>query len=376
MVEIIPISTRRELRNFVRFRLDLYKNCPYDVPALYSDEINMLLKGKNPATELYRYQVFVAMRDGKIVGRIVAILNDVANRKAGRDYVRFGFVDFIDDAEVADALVDAVVKWGRENGMTTIHGPLGFTDFDAEGMLVWGFDQTATLAGAYNYPYYHEHIERMGFGKAADWVEFKIPIPDSIPERHLRIAEITKQKYGLRVLKFKNARQIIKQGYGYKLFSLINVTYGDLYGFSSLNDELIDYYVEKYIPLLRIDLVTIVVDANDDIVLFGIAIPSLSKAMQKAHGRLFPFGFIPLLKALKGKAEVCDLMLIAARPDYQNMGIAAILFAELIPQFQKLGTKYAESNPELETNNKVQMLWREFGPVMHKRRRVYEKEIV
>lgn len=334
-----------------------------------------MLKGRNPALDLYRSQAFVAERDGVTVGRIVGIINHVANQKSGVDFVRFGFIDFIDDDEVAEALICAVEKWGRAQGMTDIHGPLGFTDFDPEGMLTWGFDQLGTMVGIYNYPYYPEQLRRLGFHQAAEWVEYRIPVPEKIPEKHLKIAEIARDKYGLRILKFKSTSQIIKQGYGRKLFELLNITYAHLYGFSQLNNDLIDFYIKQYIPLLKLDFITLIVNADDDLVAFGVALPSLSRALQKAGGRMYPFGFIHLLRALRGKAEVCDLMLIAAHPDYQNVGVVALLFTELIPNFRRQGVKYAESNPELEDNYKVQALWKDFNPVLHKRRAVFARKI-
>lgn len=376
MITVSPISTKKELKGFVKFKLQLYKGNPYAVPPLYSDEIGALLKGKNPALKVYKHQVFVAKRDGEIMGRIVAIINHVNNKKEGIDYVRFGFIDFIDDAEVVDALIGTVEQWGKEQGMTAIQGPLGFTDFDPEGMLTEGFDQLGTIASIYNYPYYPAHLERLGFKTAARWIEYKIFIPAGIPDKHNRIAEIVQKKYNLRILRFNKVSEIIKQGYGLKLFQLLNVSYAELYGFSALNDEMIEYYIKKYIPLLRLELVTLIVDENDELVSFGVALPSLSKAMQKANGRMFPFGFIHILHALKSKkAEVCDLMLIAAHPNAQNLGVAALLFTDLIPQFQKFGVVYTESNPELENNQSIQALWGNFEKIQHKRRAVFAKEI-
>lgn len=376
MITVSPISTKKELKGFVKFKLQLYKGNSYAVPPLYSDEIRALLKGQNPALDLYKHQVFVAKRNGKIVGRVVAIINHINNQKEGIDYVRFGFIDFIDDAEVVDALIGTVEQWGKKHGMTSIQGPLGFTDFDPEGMLTEGFDQLGTIISIYNYPYYPVHLERLGFKTAAQWIEYKITIPAGIPDKHNRIAEIVQKKYNLRILQFKKVSDIIKQGYGLKLFQLLNICYAELYGYSELNEEMIEYYIKKYIPLLRLELVTLIVNENDELVSFGVALPSLSKAMQKANGRMFPFGFIHIWRALKSKkAEVCDLMLIAAHPNTQNFGVAALLFTDLIPQFQKLGVAYTESNPELENNQRIQALWGNFEKIQHKRRAVFAKEI-
>jgi GNAT superfamily N-acetyltransferase len=375
MITIRPIHTPAGFRAFTKFRLDLYKGNEYDTPPLYADELETLCDGKNPALEIYKHRVWVAERDGVVVGRVVAIINHVSNAKEGKEYVRFGFIDFIDDDAVVDALIGAVEEFGREHGMTAIHGPLGFTDFDPEGMLVEGFDRLGTMIGIYNDDYYPRQMERLGFVKGADWVEFRIPIPATIPDKHLRIARAAREKYNLRVLRFRRVSQIISGGWGVKLFDLLNITYNNLYGYSVLNARLIDYYIKKYVPLLRRELITLIVNERDELVCFGVALPSLSRALQKARGRMFPVGIFYLLRALRGKAEVCDLMLVAVHPDYQNLGVAALLFTELIPQFHKLGTRWAESNPELENNLKVQLLWKDLAPQMHKRRRVWEKPI-
>lgn len=376
MITVSPVSTRKELKEFIKFKIQLYANNPYAVPPLYADEIEALLEGRNPALDVYDHQVFIARRDGQVVGRVAAIINHVSNRKTGKEFVRFGFIDFIEDFEVAKALLDTVERWGKERGMRAIHGPLGFTDFDPEGMLIHGFDELSTIACIYNHPYYPEFLRRMGFRKDAEWVEYKISIPGEIPDKYRRIAETVRQKYGFRVLRFKKISDIVKQGYGHKLFRLLNVTYSELYGFSELTEEMIDYYIRKYVPLLRIELVTLIADENDELVAFGVALPSLSRAMQKARGRMFPLGAWHLLRALKSKrAEVCDLMLIAAHPSAQNIGAAALLFTEMIPQFQKLGTIYAESNPELIDNQRIRALWSNFEKVLHKRRAVFAKDI-
>ncbi len=362
MITVKPVTTAREFKKFTKFKLDLYKGNPYFVPPLYADEREVLMKGRNPAHKLHEHEVFVAERDGKIVGRIAAIINRAANRKEGTDFVRFGFIDFIDDDEVVEALIGTVEEWGRARGMTAMHGPLGFTDFDPEGMLTWGFEELSTAITIYNYPYYPRQLERLGFREAARWFEYKIPIPAAVPEKYIKVAEAAVNKTGLRVLHFKSVSEVIKRGYGHKLFGLINIAYADLYGFSPLDDEMIEFYIKKYVSLLRLELLTFVVDENDELAAFGVALPSLSVALQKARGRLFPFGFIPLLRALKGKAEVCDLMLIAARPDYRSMGVVALLFTELIPQMRKIGARYAESNPELEREHQSTFAVERFRP--------------
>ncbi|MGL5789567.1 MAG: N-acetyltransferase [Bacteroidales bacterium] len=376
MVTVKAIDKKKDLKQFVQFRTDLYKESPYAVPALFDDELNTLTPEKNPAGEFCDFQCFLAYKNDKVVGRICAIINNRANEIWKSKSGRIGFFDFIDDEEVSDALISTAEDWIRSKGMTEVHGPLGFTDMDPEGMLIEGFDQLGTMAAYYNYDYYPKHIERLGYTKDADWVEFKVYIPDAIPDKHKRIADIVQKKYELKLMKFKKASQIIDEGWGRKFFELINMSYGHLYGFTPLTDRQIDHYVKMYVPILRPELVTLIADKDNNLVCVGVALPSLSKALQKSKGKLFPFGFIHLLKALKTKAEICDLMLVAVHPEYQNKGVNALLFTDLIPQFQKLGTVYAESNPELEENGKVQAQWDYFKTEQHKRRRAYKKELI
>ena len=373
-VLIKEVTTKKELKKFVKFKIDLYKGNPYHVPGLIFDEIMTLSKDKNPAFEVADAICFLAYRDNKIVGRIAGIIHHRCNEKWNQQNARFGFVDFIDDAEVVDKLFDAVENWAREKGMKALHGPLGFTDLDHEGLLIKGYDQLGTMAALHNYPYYANHIERLGFQKDLDWYEFKIFIPREVPEKHLRIAEIVKKKYGLRVHKFKKRKEIWP--YAQRIFETLNQAYSVLYGFSALTPKQIDYYVKMYIPMLRLDLVTLIIrEADDAVVGFGITLPSLSKAMQKARGRLFPFGFIHLLKALNSKCDIVDLYLIGVLPEYRNKGVNALLFTDLIPIFNKLGAIYAESNPELETNSAVQSQWDYFKVEHHKTRRAYSKPL-
>ena len=290
--------------------------------------------------------------------------------------MRFGWIDFVDDAEVSDALIDTVKAWGRERGMQEIEGPLGFTDMDAEGMLIEGFDQLSTMATIYNYPYYPVHMERMGFEKSADWVEMKIYIPDAIPEKHKRISDIIQRKYNLRVRKLTNKKDVIKSGVAHEIFRLINDSYAPLFGFSRMTEAQIDQYVKVYIPVLDLRMVTLVETEEGEIVAVGISMPSLSEALQKAKGKFFPFGWYHLLKALKwNRPKVLDLLLVAVRPDYQSKGVNALLFTDLIPIYQEMGFEYAESNPELEDNGRVQNQWQYFKTEQHKRRRCFKQNL-
>lgn len=375
MVEIKKIApTKPELKKFTQFQIDLYKGNDCYVPPLITDDVGTLRAESNPAFDFCEAEYFMAYRDGKPVGRIAGIINHKVNEKDGSHNARFGFVDFIDDPEVSAALFRAVEDWGRSKGMDRIIGPLGFTDLDHEGMLVEGYDELGTMATIYNYPYYKEHIESLGYEKDSDWVEFLMEVPDKVPDKYNRIADIVKKKYGLKVLKYKS-RSRIKKEYGRALFHLINDAYKDLYQYSPLSDRQIEYYINEYLGLLNLDLLTLIVDGDGKLVGVGISMPSMSRGLQKSKGKLFPFGWIPLLKGLKGKNDRVDLMLVAVSKEYQNKGVNALLFQDLIPYFIKYGFKYAESNPEMESNDKVQSQWDYFTTRQHRRRRSYHKSI-
>lgn len=374
-VNIIALKpTRSELLKYIKFGIDLYKDNDCYVPPLILDDLATLSPSKNPAFDTCRAQSFMAMRDGKPVGRITAIINDLVNKKDNTAIVRFGFVDFIDDKEVVDALFKAAADWGRKRGMDTIVGPMGFSDMDHEGMLIEGFDRDGTMATIYNYPYYVDHMERMGFEKEIDWVEYRMQVPDAIPDKYARISEIVKTKYRLRSVPL-TSRKEVKKRYGRPLFELINEAYADLYGFSPLTDRQIDAYVEQYLAIIRLDCVSVVADENDKIVGVGISMPSLSKALRKSRGKLFPTGWYHLLGALNGHTDTVDLLLVAVKPEYQNKGVNAIIFTDLIPAFRKAGYKFAESNPELEGNENVQRQWEYFQREQHRRRRAWRKKI-
>ncbi|MDR0845697.1 MAG: hypothetical protein LBN71_10800 [Tannerella sp.] len=371
---IKEVTTEKELRKFVKFNIDLYKGCPYHVPGLIDEEMMTLSKEKNPAFETCEAIYFLAYKDDKIAGRIAGIINHKCNEAWNQKYARFGFVDFIDDKEVVDKLFEAVEKWAKAKKIEYLHGPMGFTDMDHEGMLVEGFDQLGTMATIYNYPYYPEQLERIGFTKDQDWVEFKIFIPDEVPEKHIRIGEIVMRKYGLKIVKFKKRKEIWP--YVSKIFEALNQAYSQLYGFTALSPRQIDYYAKMYIPMLRLDMVTVIVrEADDAVVGFGITLPNLSKALQKAKGSLWPFGFIPLLKTLYSTPKVVDLYLMGVLPEYRKKGVNALLFNDLIPLYQKMGVNYAETNPELETNNAVQAQWDYFKQEHHKTRRAFIKKL-
>ncbi|MDY4705787.1 MAG: N-acetyltransferase [Prevotella sp.] len=378
-IEIKKVTSRKELKKFVDFHYDLYEGCPYDVPNLFSDELNTLSPEKNAAFDFCEAEYYLAYKDGKLSGRVAAIINKRANQKWNRQSVRFGWIDFIDDIEVSTALLKAVEDFGRSRGMKEVVGPLGFSDMDPEGMLTWGFDKLGTMATIYNYPYYPQHIEKMGgWVKDNDYVEFYMEVPDKVPEKYARIAELVESRYNLHVKKLTR-REVIKENYGRKLFDIINRTYGDLYGFVTLTDRQVEQYVNMYFPLADLNLITVIVDGNknDEVVGMGITIPSLSHALQKCRrGRLLPFGWWHLLRAIKWhKTDGVDLLLVGFLPEYRAKGANALLFADLIPRYIDYGFKWGESQVEMESNEHVQSQWGPLNPVNHKRRRCYKKTI-
>lgn len=378
-VEIRTVTDRKGLEAFIRFHYDLYRGDPYDVPNLHSDEVNTLSKDRNAAFEFCDAEYFLAYRDGRVVGRVAAIINRKANERWGRRSVRFGWIDFIDDIEVSRALLDAVADYGRSRGMTEVVGPLGFTDMDPEGMLYYGFDQLGTQATLYNYPYYPRHMEQMGgWEKDNDYVEYKLYVPEKVPEKYQKIAEMITKRYNLHVKKLTK-KDVFEGGYGKKIFQVINDTFKHLYGYSELSEGQIDQYVRMYLPMADLNLVTLIEDRNADnkVVGVGISIPSLSRALQKCrNGRLWPFGWWYALRALKWhKTEVVDLLLVGVLPEYRAKGANALLFSDLIPWYQKYGFKWGETHVEMETNEKVQSQWQYLERECHKRRRCYVKSI-
>ena len=370
-VTIREMHGKRGLRRFITFPMQIYRDNEYWIPPLLMDEWNTLDPAKNPAYDHCRVKFFMAERDGKWVGRVAAIIHDRYVEKWGNRYCRFGWLDFIDDREVSRALMDAVMAYANENGLTAVHGPLGFTDLDREGMLIEGFEELGTMATNYNHPYYPEHLEAMGFRKDIDWVEYEIKVPDSIPEKALRVQDLVLKRSKLTMFE-GNKKGLLR--YARSLFELVNETYSDLYGVVELTDRQIDSYIKQYFGFVNLDYIKIVLDENDNMVAFGVAIPSLSHALQRTKGRLFPFGFIQMLRALK-KPEKIDMLLVAVRPDYQARGLTAILMTELTGNCMRNGIKSAESNPELEDNAQVQAIWKHYDARIHKRRRCFIKDV-
>lgn len=379
-IEIKKVESRRDLCKFIDFHNELYKGNPYHVPNLYFDEMNTFRKDKNAAFDFCEAEYFMAYRDGKAVGRVAAIINHSANKKWERESVRFGWIDFVDDIEVSKALLKAVEDYGKSKGMKEIVGPLGFTDMDPEGMLLYGYDQLGTQATAYNYPYYPEHMDRMGgWEKDNDYVEYKLYVPEEMPEKYATIAKMIQKRYNLQVKKLKRNEIYGENGYGKKIFDVVNETFKNLYGYSKLTDRQIEQYVKMYLPMADLDLITIIEDWNTPdhkVVGVGISIPSLARALQKCGGKLFPFGWWHILRALKfHKTEVVDLLLVGVLPEYRQKGANALLFYDLIPHYQRLGFKWGETHVEMETNMKVQGQWQYLNREIHKRRRCYKKDI-
>ena len=377
-ITIKRVESKRDLKRFIELHYDLYAGNPYDVPNLFNDEMKTLSKDKNAAFEFCEAEYFMAYNaDNQLVGRVAAIINHRANKRWGRLCVRFGWIDFIDDINVSRALLQAVEDYGRSKGMNEMIGPLGFTDLDPEGMLTWGFDQLGTMPTIYNYSYYPEHMEQLGdFEKDNDYVEFKLMVPDTVPEKYTKISRMIETRYNLHVRKFTK-KDIFEGGYGRKIFELINTCFKDLYGYSELSDRQISQYIDMYLPMADLSLITGVEDWNAEkkLVAVGISIPSLSVALQKCRrGRLFPMGWWHILRALKQhKTKGVDLLLLGVLPEYRMKGANALMFSDLIPRYQAYGFEWGESQVEMETNENVQSQWQYLETILHKRRRCYKK---
>lgn len=372
---IKEVKRERDLRRFVQFGIDIFKGNNYYCPPLILDEIITFKKGKNPAHEVCDYVLYMAYRNGKAVGRIAGIVNHRANEAWGVKKCRFGWFDFVDDYEVFESLLDSVAEWGRSKGMELLNGPVGFTDFDHQGLLIEGFDYNSPMASLYTHPYYVAHYERYGLRKEADWIEFQIHPPKEAPERMRRVAALVSERYGLRTVKVKNSREL-RARYGYSYFDVLDSAYQKLYNYQPMTEKQKQYYCKMFFPLLNFDFVTLVVNDKDEIVAVGLGMPSLSDALRKCRGRLFPFGWYHLLKALKAKQMTdFDLLLIAVRPDYQDKGVNSLIVNEMTPYFSKYGIQRVETSAILETNNKSQANFVIFDHIQHKRRRAFVKEL-
>ncbi|MBQ0085471.1 MAG: N-acetyltransferase [Prevotella sp.] len=377
-IEIKSVKSQKDLRQFINFNYELYKDSKYNVPYLFFDEKNTLNKDKNAAFEFCDAEYLMAFKEGRMVGRVAAIINNKANEKWKMKAVRFGWLDFIDDAEVSEALLRAVEKYGKQHGMDTVVGPLGFTDLDREGMLIDGFEEMGNMYTNYNFPYYPKHLESLGFAKDYDYIESVINIPDRIPDKFLKIANIARTRYNLQTYK-PTREELLKKGFAKAIFDNINITYKDLFGYSELSDRQIEQYVSSYIGSADTNLVVVIVDANEDnkVVGFGISFPSFAKALQHTRkGRLFPFGWWHLLKALKlHQTDDVDLLLIGVLPEYRIKGANALIFCDLLGKYIEYGFKCAHAMPQLETNEIALSSWNYFDARPYRRRRCYTKEI-
>ncbi|MBR6830361.1 MAG: N-acetyltransferase [Paludibacteraceae bacterium] len=374
-VEIRPIQTKRELRQFIQFANDLYADCPYYCPPLFFDEMNCFDPERNPALQVCEFKLWMAYRGKEPVGRIAGIINHKANEKWNYKHVRFGWFDFIDDMEVSHALLDVVAAWGKEHGMDGLNGPVGFTDFDHEGLLLNGYDYPAVMASLYNYPYYVRHLDAYGLVKEADWVEIQVYPPTECPERLNRLAEAVKERSKVRVDKVKDTRELVRK-YGIQYMDVIDEAYQKLYNFQPMTDKQKNYYKDMYFPLLNFDFVTIVVNEKNEIVGVAVGMPDISDALRKCGGKLLPFGWYHLLKALKAKQmDSFSFLLIAVRPDYQDKGINALFFQDQIPYIIQYGIKRLETTNILETNAKNIANFTQFDHKVHKQHRAYIKQI-
>ncbi|MBR1570588.1 MAG: N-acetyltransferase [Bacteroidales bacterium] len=367
-LRIVPVKGRSMLMKFIRFPLDLYKNCPQWVPSFESDEINSLSE-KNPSLSFCERELYLAFRGKTVVGRVAAIINHQANDKWGEKVARFGWIDFVEDFEVAKVLIDTVVAWGRSKGAEKIKGPLGFTDMDREGLLVEGFEYDSPFTVIYNFPYYGEYLERLGFTKDADWTQRYIDLPDTLPPM-FQYADLVEKRYGVHIIVPKNRKEMVR--YGREMFHVLNDAFAPLYEYSKLSDEQIDSYVKQYVPVLNKDYIALAVNEEGKLVGFTVTMPSISRAVRKAKGRLFPFGFIPILKALRTN-KTLEALLIGVLPEYQAKGAALLMFKYLHENCIRLGVKRLLLNPQLEENYKVQTLFEQYNPQLFQRRRSYVK---
>lgn len=373
MITIQEVKTKSELKKFIQFPDNLYKGNQLRVPQLHSFEMSTLQKEKNPAFEFCDAKYWMAYRNGKIVGRIAGIINKDANKRWNQNAVRFGWIDFVEDEQVSKALLKQVEQWGAAKGMNIIQGPLGFTDMDLEGMLVEGFDEISTQAVIYNYKYYPEHLEKLGYVKDVDWIQYEIKVPEKVPDKVNRIADLVKAKYDLRVLSVKKAKELLP--YASKMFDTLNEAFINLYGFAPLTEKQKKYYVDKYFSMINPKYVSFVVNKDDDVVGFGLGFLSLSKALIKAKGKLFPFGFIHILRDMN-KNDTADLLLQAVKDEYKSKGVPALFYAHMMQAFIDNGVKTVISSHVLEENkNSLLMFTNGYDARLHMRRRSYKKEI-
>jgi GNAT superfamily N-acetyltransferase len=371
LVELNHLN-KKDLNQFIQFPFGLYKNHAYWVPPLWIDEYDIFSPVHNPVLKHCELKLFIVVENEQVKGRIAGILNHRENKLYDKSKARFGWFDLFDDEEVSKILISAIEEWARSKGLKEIEGPMSFTNLDKAGLLVEGFDELATMATLYNYPYYSKHLERLGYTKAVDWIEHEFIVPPSLSERVIKFNDLLKEKYNLHTVRITNKEETIK--YAFKMFELINKTHKDLHGFVAFEPEQVNHYVRKYSRILKPEFISLVADVNDELIAFGISLPSVSKALQKAKGKLYPFGWYHLWRALH-KNDRLDLYLIGTDPAWRNKGVHTLIFYEITTAVLKFGIKRVESNPELETNVQVQLLWKGYEFRQHKRRRTYKKDL-
>ncbi len=371
-VKLKEIKSKRELIMFIRFPDKLYNGCPYYVPSIHSQQLSVLSDEKNTAFRHCEARYWLAFSGKKIVGRIAAIINHRYNTEKGEKNIRFGWLDFIEDKKVLDLLLSAVENWGRDKGMEQIHGPLGFTSFDPAGILVEGFEELPTSWGSYNFPYYKRMLEESGYKKDVDWIEKRITVPLHAPYREIKLSGKVRKRYSLHNADFKTRRDIKK--HTGQIFELINSVYGDLYGFSTLTHSQAENLTKEFLPLVKKDYISIVLNKKNEVAAFGLVMPSLSGALRKAKGRLFPFGLFHIIRALN-KNDTADMLLIGVKPEYRRKGVHALIFEKIIGNLQKKGIRYVETTRELENNESIRKLWDGYDFRQHKRARCYAKPL-
>jgi ribosomal protein S18 acetylase RimI-like enzyme len=371
-VTLTEVRTKRQLKQFIKFPHRLYRGNPYYVPSMFSGERNTLDWEKNPAFDYCEARYWLATDGKRVVGRVAAIINPRYNEKWDRPYMRFAWLDFVDDPAVSAALIGAVEDWARKKGLQAVHGPIGFTALDREGQLVEGFEELATMATQYNHAYYNDHLARLGYVKEKDWIEFELQMPEKLDERIARAAEIVLERNNLHMLENPDKTAIEK--YADQVFSLINSEYSELYTNAPLSEREIEHYTKEYLGIVNPDFVPIVLDENGDMVGFGLTVPSLSRALQKSNGRLLPFGWWHLMRALK-KNDRADLYLVAVKKAYRGLGVNVAMMSRVWQSFKARGIKWIETNPEFEDNLAVQSQWKTLKKRQHKRRRVFIKPL-
>ncbi len=373
-IKVIKVQSKKEMKMFISFPHTLYQKYDNYVPDLDSDVEGFFNPKKNRNLAYADVQPFLAMRDGEVVGRIAGVVSHKSNSTWNKRIVRFTYIEFIDDLDVSKALLDTVAEWGKSFGMNEIQGPMGIIDFDKEGMLIEDFDLPGCFMEFWNPPYYKSHMEQLGFKKGADWLQIRFEVPEQIPPRFQRVADYSKQEFGVHVV--RKTKKEITQVYSHKIFKLLNESFAQLYGFAPFSEEQADEVLARFLPFLDMDMVPIVEDNKGELVGIAVTCRDFSDGIKKTHGKLLPFGWLHLLKAIKlGKQDKAQLMIIGIRPDMQGMGVNATIFAHLIPVYHKLGIKWCETNPQLDTNVRELSQWKPLNPKTVKRRRCWQKDI-